>query len=129
MSFYVRLMWVNHSQTFLLTPLEDSKQAQAQDLVWREVITWDSIKVASGQNRNTHNSNCEPWGFNRAPPPQQAHVFSFHGVDSPVLNHEHCTTDPQWDTNQCWDYVDKIGEIIIQPPVYDIEVEDEIGDD
>jgi hypothetical protein len=31
--------------------------------------------------------------------------------------------------NQCWDYVDEIGEIIIQPPVYDIEVEDEIGDD
>uniref|UniRef100_A0A2N9IW92 Uncharacterized protein n=1 Tax=Fagus sylvatica TaxID=28930 RepID=A0A2N9IW92_FAGSY len=64
--------------------------------------------------------------FNRAPPPQQAHVFfAFHGVDSPVLNREHCTTDPRWDTSQCWDYVDEIEEIIIQPPVYDIEVEDE----
>ena len=44
MSFYVLLMWVNHGQTFLLTPLEDLEQAQAQDLVWREVITWGSIE-------------------------------------------------------------------------------------
>uniref|UniRef100_A0A2N9GJ85 Uncharacterized protein n=1 Tax=Fagus sylvatica TaxID=28930 RepID=A0A2N9GJ85_FAGSY len=69
-------------------------------------------------------------GFNRAPPPQQAHVFfACHGVDSPVLNREHCTADPRWDTSQCWDYVDEIEEIIIQPPVYDIEVEDEIEGD
>uniref|UniRef100_A0A2N9G0J4 Uncharacterized protein n=1 Tax=Fagus sylvatica TaxID=28930 RepID=A0A2N9G0J4_FAGSY len=65
-------------------------------------------------------------GFNRAPPPQQAHVFfACHGVDSPVLNREHCTTDPRWDTSQCWDYVDEIEEIIIQPPESDIELAQE----
>ena len=44
MSFYVLLMWVNHDPTFLLTPLEGLEQALAQDLVWREVITWGWIE-------------------------------------------------------------------------------------
>ena len=37
-------MWVNHDPTFLLTPLEGLEQALAQDLVWREVITWGWIE-------------------------------------------------------------------------------------
>jgi hypothetical protein len=82
-------------------------------------------RAASSQDGNTHNSNREPWGFDRAP--RYQHQGNKSCDYSKYLNSGSSMLKPY---GEGYDKtVFSYNEISVeQPPVYDIEVEDKIGD-
>ena len=84
--------------------------------------------AAPGQDRDTHNSNCEPWGFDCVPQYQHQGYKScdykkYLNSGSPMPKAYGEGYDKTVSS------YNEIEESVKQPPVYDIEVEDEIGYD
>ena len=83
-------------------------------------------RAASSQDRNTHNSNREPWGFDQAT--RYQHQGNKSCDYSKYLNSG--SSMPKAYGEGYDKTVFSYNEISVeQPPVYDIEVEDKIGDD
>ena len=85
-------------------------------------------RAASGQDRNTHNSNREPWGFDQATWYQ--HQGNKSCDYSKYLNSGSSMPKAYGEGyDKTGSSHNEIEEIVEQPPVYDIEVEEEIEGD